>query len=208
MINESQLRTEFAKLRSQDLLAVARNQAAHARMLAIAMLVERAAKEAMHPDIAAESQNFVLSNPLILKKVNPTDLMGAKIPGIVDVVDADIKARQSLERTVSKNHETQSDRTASLESIVSTNNETQTKALSEQAESHSKEIATQDKRQSGALSAAVASLEKKLSDMKAEADKELNTAKDRLALLERSLWRKFVDSLKAIVKRLRSGRTE
>lgn len=120
-MNESQLRNVFEKLRSSDLSALGRNASAPVRSLARRMLVERGVPEAI--DIAAESSNFVLSNPLVLKKVNHGDLTGAKIPGVIDVVDAEIEARQSLEQTVSKNHATQSDRAASLESVVSENHE-------------------------------------------------------------------------------------
>ena len=99
------------------------------------------------------------------------------------------------------NHAKQSDRTAFLESVVGKN----TEAQSQRSASLETAVAENKEAHSNALAAAVSAFQNKLASLKLETDTELKAAKDRLALLERSLWRKFGDSLNAIVKRLHSG---
>jgi hypothetical protein len=83
-----QMRDEFQHLRSEDLLNIARNESAVGRLLALELLVSRGSPLCGHPEIAAAAEQFVLSNPIVLKKIDPHAVASAiKLPGVVDCLD-------------------------------------------------------------------------------------------------------------------------
>jgi hypothetical protein len=67
------VRSDLERLPNEHLFDVARNNSACHRLLAIQILVERASPLACRDEIAAEARQFVLSNPLILKEINPAE---------------------------------------------------------------------------------------------------------------------------------------
>jgi hypothetical protein len=75
-------------LPSENLYDIARNSSAVHRKVAIQLLVERGSLLACREEIATEARQFVLSNPLVIKKIDPAAAAFAatKLPGVVDCI--------------------------------------------------------------------------------------------------------------------------
>jgi hypothetical protein len=77
---------ELAQFRSEDLLAIARNQSAQMRHEAIRILVERGSEHCGHPDISHEAASIVHSDPQVLKLADPSVHAAGRLPGVLDVL--------------------------------------------------------------------------------------------------------------------------
>ena len=79
-------RIDLERLPSETLYDIGRNTAAAHWKLAIQILVERGSHLACRDEIAAEAKDFVLNDPLVLRRIDPVSaaLATTKLPGIVD----------------------------------------------------------------------------------------------------------------------------
>lgn len=91
------IQTDLNQFRDEELLALARNPAAHARHDAIKLLVERGSQLATHPDIVDEAAAFIHNEPRVLKRITPLANFGSMLPGVVDVVVRTIERTGQLE---------------------------------------------------------------------------------------------------------------
>jgi hypothetical protein len=195
-------REDLQRLPSENLFALARNHSAAHRLLAVQLLVERASPLAGHDDIAAESRHYVLNNPAILKKIEPAAAAFApQLPGIVDCLADVLTKHTELDRVVDEHHATHlqnhadhTERASTLESVVADN-----KAAHEQALREAYAFLWRD------CAAKIFHLKQdhdnQIAELRVEHEKALSAATMRLALLERSLWRKAVDGLKTMKRR-------
>ena len=88
-------RLDLESLRAEDLYAIASNESAAHKDLALRILVERGSLFALKDDVYADAQKLILDNPIILRKVDPASaVIALKLPGLIEVVaDAQRKAR-------------------------------------------------------------------------------------------------------------------
>jgi hypothetical protein len=192
-------RLDLERLPSEQLFGVARNTAAVHRLLAIQILVERASPFAGREEVKAEARQFVLNNPIILKKVDPAAAaFAASLPGVVDCIADGHTKHIELARTVNEHHaanaedhDAHTQKTAALEATVNDN-----KAAHEQAlrEAHS----TLWRDYTRKIFQLKLDHDNELAGLRLEHEKDVTAAKARLTLLERSLWRKFIDYLKRV----------
>jgi hypothetical protein len=126
-------RADLDRLRSESLFAIARNEAAQHRLLAIRLLVERGSSLALQPEIADEARELVLNDPIILKKVDPASaIISLKLPGIVDVIADNQAKRAELARLVDERHATSTRKIAGLEATMNTNQAAAAQALADE----------------------------------------------------------------------------
>jgi hypothetical protein len=190
-------RIELERLPSENLYDIARNTAATHRLLAIQVLVERASPFAGRDEIAAEARQFILSNPIILKRIDPAAAAFAtKLPGVVDCIADGQTKHIDLARVVDEHHAVHTQKTAALETTVNEN-----KAASGQAIAEAYAVLWRD-------------YTRKVFQLKLDHDNEIaelravhQKAIARLALLERSVWRKLVDRCHVVASKLRAWRS-
>jgi|SRR5579872_1564599 len=188
---------DLESLPDEQLFNVARNPGALHRMLAITILVERGSLYAGHPDIANDATDLVIENPIVLKKINPaTAIHALKLPGVIDVL-ADLQSRRiALTRKVDENHASHTKEIADLNSTVTTNKDATDLALRQAYSVLWRSAATTIYNLKLEHDAAIA-------ELRSDHEREIDSAKARLALLERSLWRKLVDWIQTRWSRLR-----
>lgn len=164
---------ELHLLRSEDLLSLARNPAAKARHDAVRILVERGSPHAGHVDIIQEATDLVLNEPMILKKYDPSaSAVTHKLPGLIDVINHEIKKTKALQaRSTQLGQETRF-----LELALTM------KASDLRNDIHLVNEATKEE----------------LLELIELAEARIEATEIRLVLLERSLWRKFVDWFKRL----------
>jgi len=192
-------RTDLERLPSENLYDIARNSAAVYRKLAIEILVERASPFAGRDEIAAEAREFVLNNPIIIKKIDPAGAAFAtNLPGVVDCIADGHSRHIELARVVGEHHAVHTDnhvahtqKTAALESTVNENKATSALAI---AEAYS--VLWRDYTQK--VFQLKVEHDNELAALRAEYQKDNEVATARMTLLERSLWRKFIDYLKSM----------
>lgn len=168
---------ELRSLRSEDLLSLARNPAAQVRREALWLLVERGSHHAGHPDVAEAATQLILNHPLILKTTEP-GCFAHKLPGLLEIVANEARKTTKLER---KTSDIANDLSFSQRDLL---------VLRLLVIESTKELARKDDELSGYI--------KELDDLATEHDKRLEAAEIRLALLERSLWRKISDWVKGL----------
>ena len=177
---------ELNLLRSEDLLSLARNPVATVRKEAIRLLVERGSQYAGHDDVVKEAGQIIYADPRILKTCDPASAVFAqKLPGLLDVIG---------------------------------NEADKTKELQQKARDFDDKHAAHDREDvylhdfalnlstvlAGKLDETKSYLLRHDAELFTVTQERIKAAETRLALLERSLWRKFVDWLKRKFKRARS----
>lgn len=191
-------RADLSRLPDETLFNLARNESAIHRMLAIELLVERASPFVGRDEIAVEARQFVLSNPMVLKTIDPAAAAFApKLPGIVDCLADILTKHNELCRVAAEhhaihtgNHIAHAEKAAALESTVTENHEVTSRAI---AETYS--VLWRD---------CVAKIfhlredhDSQIAELRAGHKQEITAARERLALLERSLWRRLDDWIRA-----------
>ena len=194
-------RSNLEQLPSEVLYNLARNSAAIERKLAIQILVERGSEYACRDEIALEAEQFVLDHPRILAKLDPVGAMMAatKLPGIVDVVAAEQERRRALATTVGEHHDAHTQNHAALSTTVADHKEANELALRTAYSTLWRDATTKVYNLKVEHDTAIA-------ELRADHEREITNAQARLALLERSLWRRLVDWTKARWARLRKSR--
>lgn len=176
---------ELQLLRNEDLLSLARNPVATVKHDAIRLLVERGSPHAGHPDIVEEAARIIYLEPIILKKSDPASAVAAnKLPGLLDVIASEVKKVRTLEFRAGQFAEKHAVHETDLLDLRLLLHRKHADML-ELHNSVSKELMKTDSI---------------LSDENRSAHNKIQAAETRLALLERSLWRKFVDWLKKVFR--------
>jgi hypothetical protein len=188
---------DLQNLPDEQLFNVARNPAAVHRGLAMRLLVERASLFAGHPDIAEECRELFIQDPIVLKKVDPAQALHAlRLPGIIDIL-ADLQTRRiALTGKVDEHNEAHRQSIATLEATVSANRDAGELALRAAYSLLWRDGATKIYNLKMEHDTAIATL-------RSDHEREIAEAQARLALLERSSWRKFTDWVKSRWSRLR-----
>jgi hypothetical protein len=183
-------RTDLERLPSENLFDLARNDAATHRKLAIQLLVERGSHLACRDEFAAEARDYVLNDPIVLKRIDPASaaLATAKLPNIIDCLAHEQTQRVELSRVVSEHNAAHTQKNATLESIVNDN-----KAVGEQALAQAYELlwgyfARQGWELAQAQSDQKLDTDKQLQELRSEHQQDNEAASERLRLLERSAW--------------------
>jgi hypothetical protein len=109
-----------------------------------------------------------------------------------------------MSRTASENHAALSRRTGVIEQSVASNKETTDTALASQHTLHTQALSALTENFTQQLGSMKQKLEQELADLRGETEKEAQAAKSRLDLLERPVWRKCWDWMKARVQGLRA----
>lgn len=181
---------ELQTLRSEDLLSLARNPSATVKRDALRLLIERASPHAAHPDVAEEAKVIILNDPGILKKADPGSIVFAhKLPGVLDVIVNEAAKTKLLESKAVRfaDH---------IEQLVAADNKLYKADLDARIKTYELVGEISDEHQ-----ATKEELLKTLEHLQYIADEygnRLEAAEIRLALLERSLWRKIVDWVKGL----------
>lgn len=202
MFDSHSPRLDLEALRAEDLHAIASNEAAVHKDLALRILVERGSLFAVKDDLYAAAQELILDNPIILKKVDPASgVVALKLPGIIDIL-ADLQARRiALTRTVAEHNEAHKQSIASLEETVSIHKDAADLALRTAYSVLWKDATTK-------LFALKTEHDTAIAELRAAHDTQIADAKARLALLERSVWKKVSDWLRARWARLRKRKAD
>jgi hypothetical protein len=193
-------RTDLERLPSENLFDLARNDAATHRKLAIQLLVERGSHLACRDEIAVEARDYVLNDPIVRKRIDPASavLATAKLPNIIDCLAHEKTQRVELSRVVGEHHAAHTDNhaahTQTIAALASTvsNNETVT------AEAIAQAYAVLLRDYTEKVFQLKLDHDNQLAELRAGREKDITSATKRLALLERSLWRKAVDWCKEV----------
>jgi hypothetical protein len=200
-------RLHLERLPSETLFSVARNTAAAHRLLAIEILVERASPFAGREEIAAEARQFVLSNPLVLKKIDPASAAFApQLPGIVDCIANGLTKHVELTRVVGEHNSIHTEKHTTLEATVTDNKTAADLAVREAVANLWEYFARQTWQLTQDNCEQKIDFDKQLAELREEHEKDLTAAAARLTLLERSTWQKFVDYLKSVKRSWIDGR--
>jgi hypothetical protein len=133
-------RLDLERLPSEHLYEIARNSSAVHRLLAFQLLVERGSHLACRDEIAADAKQYVLNDPLVLKKIDPASaaLAPAKLPNIIDCLAHEKTQRVDLTSIVnehhtvhSENHVVHTQTTAALNKSVNENKVANAQAIAE-----------------------------------------------------------------------------
>jgi hypothetical protein len=193
-------RTDLERLPSENLFDLARNDAATHRKLAIQLLVERGSHLACRDEIAAEARDYVLNDPIVLKRIDPASaaLATAKLPNIIDCLAHEQTKRVELSRVVGEHHAAHTQKNATLEATVTENRVAGEQALAQAYELLWGYFARQGWQLAQAHTDQKLDFDRQLQTLQEEHEKDITAATARLTLLERSLWRKLVDYLKSV----------
>jgi hypothetical protein len=153
------------------------------------LLVERASPFAGRDDVAPEAREFVLNNPVVLKKVDPASVWLA--PSLPNIVDSVADGHIELARVVAEHHGILTEKHAVLKSAVTDNKASGDQALAQAYELLWGYFARQVWELAQAASDQKLETDKELQVLRAENHKDNEAATARLTLLERSVWRKF-----------------
>jgi hypothetical protein len=197
-------RLDLEALRAEDLYAIASNEAATHRELALRILVERGSLLAVKDNLAAESHALILDNPIILKRIDPAAAVTAlSMPGVIEcIADAQMK-RQALAKVLDKNNASHTQSIASLETTVSTNKAANGQALHDAFVKLWTYFARQNWQITEDAAAQKAAFDREIATLQEVHARDVQAAAERLRLLERSTRRKLVDWAKSRWARLR-----
>jgi hypothetical protein len=194
-------RSDLERLPSSNLFDLARNPAAVHRLLALQLLVERGSHFASREEVASESRQFILGNPLILKRIDPAAAaFAASLPGVVDCLDDVLTKHLGLGRVVAEHHSAHCEKHDALKSIVADNKTSGDQALAQAYERLWGYFARQVWELAQAASDQRLETGRELQALREEHETEITAATQRLALLERSSWQKLADWCKQVVR--------
>lgn len=197
-------RTDFEHLRAEDLYAIATNEAAAYRDLAIQILVERGSLFALKDEIAEESRQYVLDNPLVLRKIDPASAVTSiKMPGVIECIADAQQKRQALAKVVAEQNAAHAQHFAAVEAAVIDHKVASDRALRDACVTLWKYVLHRAWRIDEDSVAQKIAFDGQISELRAEHERDIATAAERLRLLERSPWRKLADWLHARWSRLR-----
>ena len=187
-------RLNLDALRAEDLYAIAVNPAAAHRDLAIQILVERGSLFALKDDIAEESRQYVLDNPIVLKKIDPAAAVTAlSMPGVIECIADAQQKRKALARVVSEHNAAHIGHIAALETAVANNKVAGDHALHDACATLWRYVLKQAWQGVEDAAPRTAELKTTIAELRAEHAQDITAAAERLRLLERSPWRKLVD---------------
>jgi uncharacterized protein YjiS (DUF1127 family) len=179
-------RTDLSRLPSENLYDIGRNPAAIHRLLAIELLVERGSDLACREEISNEARQFILNNPVVIKKIDPAAAwLAPNLPNIVDCVADGHTKHIELARVVAEHHTANAEdhlahtqKTAALEETVNENKATSTLAI---AEAYS--VLWRDYTQKVFQLELELDHDNQLAELRAEHEKDITAATKRLTLL-------------------------
>jgi hypothetical protein len=189
-------RADLEHLPDINLFDIARNESAVHREVAIRILVERGSLYVAREEIAGEARQLVLDQPAVLKRIDPASAVHAlKLPGVIDILTDLQSKRVALTAVVSEHNAAHTQSIGRLESVLDEN-----KVSSGQADAalwehftHQNLQLTQDH------NALKLDLDVQIAALQALHAKDSTATDRRLALLERSPWRRVIDWCNRIV---------
>jgi len=197
-------RTNLEHLPDANLYDIARNTSAVHRLLCLQILVERCSLYAARDDVANEARQLIIDNPLILKKIDPASAVHAlRLPNIIDVVaDQQIK-RAALSQLVSQHNAAHIQSIAALESSVIGNKAASDVALREAYSTLWTDYTRKVWQLMEDYCEQKLAFDQEIAELREEHANNIQAANERLALLERSPWRKMMDWCKKNVLAVR-----
>jgi len=194
-------RTSLEALPDQNLYDVARNPSAIHRLLCLRILVERCSLFATREDVSNEARQLIIDNPLIRKKIDPASAVHAlRLPNIIDVAADQQEKHAGLSVLVSRYETEHRQSIGALESTVASNKDEGDLALREAYSTLWLDGVRKAFQLTEAMNAQKAELDARISELREHHAKEIAAAAERLRLLERSPWRRFVDWAKKNVQ--------
>src|ERR1700733_8643773 len=192
-------RLDLEQLPDDQLFNVARNPSAVHRKTALRILVERASLFAGHPDIADEARELVLEDPIVLKKVDPASgLQALRLPGVIDVL-ADLQSKRlALANQVTEHDAAHTETSAVLTATVINNQAAGDRALRDACVALWKYVLKQAWQGIEDAATQKVTVDNQIAELRDEHEKDITSASERLRLLERSAWQRFVDYLKSM----------
>jgi hypothetical protein len=198
-------RLDLESLRAEDLYAIASNESAAHKDLALRILVERGSLFALKDDVYADAQKLILDNPIILRKVDPASaVIALKLPGLIEVVADAQRKRELLARVVDQNHAAHVQSIADLGGAVIANRDATDQSLHIAAIN----LWSYVLKQAWQVAEDAAAQKIEHDKLRTDHERESADAQARLVLLERSLWRKLSDWTKARWSRLRERKAD
>jgi hypothetical protein len=147
----------------------------------------------------SEGSSWRESNPLVIKKIDPASAwLAPNLPNIVDCVADGHTKHIELARVVGEHHGILTEKHAALTAAVTDNKASGDQALAQAYELLWAYFARQGWELAQAASDQKLETDKQLQALREEHEKDIMAAAARMTLLERSLWRKFVDYLKSM----------
>jgi len=135
---------------------------------------------------------------LVLKKVDPASgLQALRLPGVIDVL-ADLQSKRlALANQVEEHHAAHTESGALLTATVINNKAAGDRALHDACVTLWRYVLKQAWRGIEDAATQKATVDNQIAELRAGHNKDMQSAAERLRLLERSLWRKFIDYLKS-----------
>jgi hypothetical protein len=183
-------RTDLEHLPDSTLFDISRNESAAHGEVALRILVERGSLYVARDEIASAARQLVIDNPAVLKRIDPASAVHAlKLPGVIDVL-SDLQAKRiALTGVVAEHNAAHTQSIEALGSAVNENKVSSEQALREAYTSLWEHFTQAQASQKLDFDVQIAALQ-------SQHAKDMQATNDRLALLERSLWRKLADALK------------